>query len=35
MNVYANRNRLADKENKLVVTKGEREWGKDKLGVWD
>ena len=30
-----NRNRLTDIENKLVVTKGEREGGKDKLGVWD
>ena len=23
------------KENKLMVTKGERGWGRDKLGVWD
>ena len=30
-----NRNRLTDTENKLVVTKGESEAGKDKLGVWD
>ena len=30
-----NRNRLADIENKLMVTKGEREVGRDKLGVWD
>ena len=22
-------------ENKLTVTKEEREWGRDKLGVWD
>ena len=22
-------------ENKLMVTKGERGWGRDKLGVWD
>ena len=22
-------------ENKLVVTEGERGWGRDKLGVWD
>ena len=29
-----NRNRLTDIENKLMVTKGERE-GKDKCGVWD
>ena len=29
-----NRNRLTDIENKLTVTKGERE-GKDKFGVWD
>ena len=30
-----NRNRLTDKENKLVITKGEREVGRDRLGVWD
>ena len=30
-----NRKRLTDTENKTVVTKGEREVGKDKLGVWD
>ena len=30
-----NRSRLADIENKLLVTKGERDKGKDKLGVWD
>ena len=30
-----NRNRLTDIENKLVVTKGEREGRRDKLGVWD
>ena len=30
-----NRNRLTYIENKLMVTKGEREWGMDKLGVWD
>ena len=29
-----NRNRLTVIENKLVVTKGEREGGRDKLGVW-
>ena len=29
------RNRLIDIENKLVVTKGKRLGGKDKLGVWD
>ena len=28
-----NRNRLTDIENKLVVTKGEREGGRNKLGV--
>lgn len=22
-------------ENKPMVTEGEREWGRDKLGVWD
>ena len=30
-----NRNRLTDIENKLTVTKGERGWARDKLGVWD
>ena len=30
-----NRNRLTDMENKLVVTKGKRERGRDKKGVWD
>ena len=25
----------SDIENKLMVTKGERVWGRDKLGVWD
>ena len=29
-----NRNRLTDIENKFMVTKGEREGGRDKLGVW-
>ena len=29
-----NRNRLTDVENKLMVTKEERRWGRDKLGVW-
>ena len=24
-----------DIENKFMVIKGEREWGADKLGVWD
>ena len=30
-----NRNRLMDTENKLMVTKEVRGWGRDKLGVWD
>ena len=30
-----NRNKLTDIENKNTVTKGERSWGRDKLGVWD
>ena len=30
-----NRNRLTDTENKLTVTKGEREGEWDKLGIWD
>ena len=29
------RNRLTDIENKLMVTKGERGWGMDKLEIWD
>ena len=24
-----------DSEDKLMVTKGERWWGRDRLGVWD
>ena len=28
-------NRLTDIENKLLVKKKEREWEKDKLGVWN
>ena len=27
--------KLCDIENKLMVTKSERESGRDKLGVWD
>ena len=27
--------RLIELENKLMVTKGERRWGRDKLGLWD
>ena len=30
-----NRNRLTGFETKLMVTKGETWWGRDKLGVWD
>ena len=30
-----NRSRNTDLENKLVNTKGDREGGRDKLGVWD
>ena len=30
-----NRNRLIDIENKFMVTKGEKGWGRDKSGVWD
>ena len=30
-----NRNKLTDTENKLVVTKGEREGRMVKLGEWD
>ena len=32
---HENRNRLADIENKLTLTKEERQWGWDKLGLWD
>ena len=28
-------NRLTDIENKLMVTKKERDWGRDNLEVWD
>ena len=35
MNLFTNRNKLTDIENKLMVTKGERRRGRDKLGVWD
>ena len=27
--------RVTDVENKLMVTKGESRWGRDKLSVWD
>ena len=30
-----NRNRLTDIENKLMMSKGDKEEGRDKLGVWD
>ena len=30
-----NRKRLIDFENKLMVTKGDRWIGRDRLGVWD
>ena len=30
-----NRNRLTDIENKLTVTKRERDWGRGNLEVWD
>ena len=30
-----NRNRFTDIEDKFMVTKGEKGWGRDKLGVWD
>ena len=33
--IQQNRNRIADIENKLVVTTGEWEGGRDKIGVWD
>ena len=34
LNLFKDINRLADIENKLMVTKGER-GGRHKLGVWD
>ena len=30
-----NRNRLTDIESKFMVTKAERGWGRDTLGIWD
>ena len=33
--IYKTKNRLADIENKITVTKGENRGGRDKLGVWD
>ena len=33
--IKQNRNRLTDIENKLMVTKGERGEGRNKLRVWD
>jgi len=27
--------RLTDIENRLVVAKGEKGWGRDGLGIWD
>ena len=35
MNLFTQRNRLTDIENKLMVTKGERFVGSKKLDVWD
>ena len=35
MNLFTNKNRLTGIENKLMITKGESGWGRDKLGVWD
>jgi len=34
MSLCTNRNILRDMENRLVVTKEERVWGKDGVGVW-
>ena len=33
--IQQNRNRPTDIENKLVITRWDREHGRDKLGVWD
>jgi len=35
MNIIQNRKGLPFIEKKIVVTKGEKEEGRDKLGVWD
>ena len=35
MNLFTKKTRLADIENKHMASKGERGWGRDKLGVWD
>ena len=35
MNILQNRKGLTFIEKKIVVTKGEKEERKDKLGVWD
>ena len=36
MNLFTRqKNRLTDMESKLMITKGEREEWRDKLGVWD
>ena len=32
--IYKTEKRLIDAENKLTFTKGERGYGRDKLGVW-
>ena len=29
-----NRNRVTDRENRLVVATGEGVWGRDELGAW-
>ena len=33
INLYPNRNKPTDIENKLLILKGER-WGRNKFGVW-
>jgi len=35
MNLLKNRNRLTDIENKLMVIRGGKIGGRDKLGIWD
>ena len=34
-NKLQNRNGLTDIENKLPVTRGDGEWGRDKAEAWD
>ena len=35
MNLFTKQKQTIDKENKLMVTNGEKGRGRNKLGVWD